>query len=188
MENCDFNVDDEFSKKCRPFYDEYYKTEAFRLVLQKLCLRGRVDIIKTDRDENPLFQKETFLDAIMTLSTGTSIKIDEKAERFRPGDPDYYLDNYCIEVVSNPNAGGKHDGWAYHVGTVIVKLRARVDEKDTPVCMVSRPAVFMISEQFKNEVVRPILKYPSYQNKATGGLFNSRFKVVPISVLECYFP
>jgi hypothetical protein len=179
MINMGFNSDMNFSKKCQPLFDEYYKTELFKSILQKLRLKGKVEIERIDRSENVLFQTEAYLDAIIVLSCGSSLKIDEKV--VRSWKPEY--DQFPIEVWSNPNKGGKHDGSDYHIGTTIIRMP--VDQEGTK--MIAKPIVYNVTNQYIDEVVRNS-NYPARPNKSTDGLYCSGYKYIPRAVFDKYFP
>lgn len=178
--NSDFNIDNNFSSKCN--FDEYYFSENFQKKIQQLYKRGKVEVVKIDRSQSPIFQAENYLDAVISLSTGTCLKIDEKAWRYNPQKPEY-LNNVCVEVVSNPNKDGKHDGWGYHVNTTMCGAHFDVNTFE----MKGEPVIFNINHSFVEEITRNN-EYELKQNKPTNGLYTSSFRVVPRNVIEKYWP
>jgi len=176
MEECSYDKDDKFSKKMHPFFMEYYLSDKFQKQIQQLSKRGKLEVIKVDDCDNPIFQKETYLDCIVNLSNGTSLLIDEKAERHNN-----YIQNFSIEVVSNPS--GKQAGWGYHLGRTILKAHANPLETG----FFDEPMLINITQKFVDEIVRSD-DYPFIPNKATNGLYRSGFRPVPKSVLVRYFP
>jgi hypothetical protein len=181
--NCNYKEDNEWSKKQNHLFDKWYKTEEFAKLLSKLRLKGKVEIKRIDRSENPLFQSMTYLDAVIELSTGSSLLIDEKAMRWKPyldNNPSY-ANNFAVEVCSNPT--GKKDGWAYHEGIVVVHARINKDETG----FYNSPLVYRISQNFINDIVRG-KKFETNIAPKTNGLYNSIYKWVPREELEVYWP
>lgn len=181
-ETASFNADKAFSATQQRHFDAYYQSQPFKALLRKLRLKGSVDVTRIDRSENPLFQIETHLDAIITLSCGSALKIDEKSRRYESWSK-YDSSDWPVEVVSNPNRNGKHDGWGYHNGTTMVcgrlnQLRNGFNEP---------PLVFNVTHKFIDEITRND-DYRLCFNKKTGGLYASAFRLVPRSVLEEYWP
>jgi hypothetical protein len=171
-----FYKDKKFSEKeeFKKSFDEFYNSDYFKWKLQKLRKKGKVEIVSIDRSNNPLFQKITNLDAIIQLSTGSALLIDEKIGRF------FNDGKFAVEVVSNPN--GKRDGWGYHIGLTIVHAISNKEQNG----FITRPIVYMISEKFINDIVRNNT-YTIRFNKSTNGLYRSMFKWIPYDVLEQYW-
>jgi len=181
----DFNNDRQWSKQFDSLWDSFYKSDGFKQLLAKMRLKGSVAVKSIDRSENELFQKESYLDAVISLSTGSSLLCDEKNLRYpkRINEFPTCANSFPVEVCSNPNAGGKHDGWAYHIGTTICMVYIDMYDSDFFV----PPVVFTISQRFIDEVVRnnDIKTIPS---NSTNGLYHSVCKWVPRNVLEKYWP
>lgn len=181
--NCNYKEDNNWSRKQNHLFDEWYKTKEFADLLSKLRLKGKVEIKRIDRSENPLFQSMTYLDAVVELSTGSSLLIDEKAMRWKPyleTKPEY-ANNFAVEVCSNPN--GKKDGWAYHEGIVVVHARINKDETG----FFNQPLVYRINQDFINNVVRG-KRFDTNFAPNTNGLYASLYKWVPREELEVYWP
>lgn len=136
---------------------------------------GRVMITSIDTSDNELFQKETYLDCIVGLNTGSSLRIDFKLNRYDSG-----LPNYPVEFVSNP--GGKPDGWGYHEGITIIHFKIDELAGKTP----EEPVVYTIDRDFINNVTRNQF-YGNFSSPSTDGLYTSRFRSVPRQVLEKYW-
>ena len=185
MEQCSYEQDKIWSETFNDDWDNYYKSVIFFNLLQKLRKRGKVEITNIDRDDNPIFQKETYLDVVLSLSTGSSLLIDEKMLRYPRRILEFpdNINQFPIEVCSNPNAGGKHDGWGYHIGTTIVMVHA------TPLgdAFVDDPVVFTITQKFVDDVVRNN-NYPTFPVRSTNGLYRSVCKWISRRVLDDYFP
>ena len=190
MSNTTFERDDAFSKRCQDTgaFDAYYKSDEFKAVLQKLRKRGDVSIVKIEKkgySENHLFQAQSHLDLIIELNCGTTLNIDEKAESIYEGSPESWYDNFAIELVSNPNAGYAHDGWAYHEGTVVVKMKFLVKPDDVerkPIKQVGRPCVFRCGRLLVDDVQKNPSRY--IPNKKTNGLYPSGYKWIARPDLE----
>ncbi|HUV72209.1 MAG TPA: hypothetical protein VMW25_04315 [Clostridia bacterium] len=184
MTECDFNKDLEKSKKFEKCWDEWYQSQDFYGRLQKMRLKGKVEILKVDRSDNELFQKMSYLDTVITLSTGSALLIDEKVTGWKPE----FKGDFLVEVWSNPNKGGKSDGWGYHVGTTIAQ--AKVDF-ETVSFVGEPPVLYTITTGFIDNVTREIgfeKKYRCYVNASTGGLYKSGFGPIKRNVLEAYWP
>lgn len=176
----DFNTDKTFAEKCGSAWMKYYESKEFLNKIQSLSKRGKIKIVKIDRSENPLFQAETYLDAIIVLSNGSSLAIDEKCLRYKETSN---LDEGIVELWSNPNKDGKHNGWGYHRGIVIVQSYFDPITYE----MKREPSVFRIDEKFVNEVTRNDI-YTVKVNRPTNGFYRSGYKWIPRKVLEAYWP
>lgn len=183
----DFYTEVKRSQYFQPYWNEFYKSQYFYDVLQRIRKKGKVEILNIDRSENPLFQSETYLDAVISLSTGTSIRIDEKTPRYAlryNGDFAVIKNMYPVEVWSNPT--GKKDGWGYHIGTTICQTYA--SPLDDCFCVERPPVIYTISQNFVDNVIRNP-DFPSRPNsRTTNNLYRSGYKWVPRKILEGYFP
>ena len=183
MAECNFHKDKEFSEKFNSCWDKWYQSEEFYNKLQLLRKKGKVKILKIDRCDNPIFQKMSYLDTIITLSTGSALLIDEKVTNWIPR----FKGQWPVELFSNPTKYGKSDGWGYHVGTTMVQ--AKVD-KETNSFIGETPIIYTITQDFVDNVTRQIKKdgkYFLHINASTGGLYNSGFGAIPRNILESYW-
>jgi hypothetical protein len=181
IELSDFRKDLKFSEKFVEHWDQFYKSKDFYSTLQKIRRKGEVKIKKIDRSGNTLFQKETHLDTIIQLSTGSSLLVDEKVLRYPMHDD--WLNTFPVEVCCNPNNGGKRDGWGYHIGVTICMAFSDPFEAG----FFTPPVVYTISNKFIDEVVRNNT-YEAKQSRSTDGLYQSTCKFIPRNVLKKYFP
>jgi len=173
-------------KEFKVAFDYFYKSKEFLELLKMMRKRGIVEPAgEWKRKDDPKFielaQDIMGIDVIMPLSCGGNLQIDEKVSRHTAW-ANHQLE-YPVEVVCNPNKGGKHDGWGYHDGIVIIHARSNPAEDG----FVGTPLVYRISEKFINEVIRN-KKYKVRINAATDGLYQSGFIYVPTIVLRGYWP
>ena len=181
MEQCSFYDDLEKSKKFEKNWDEWYQSDDFYERLQKMRKKGKVEILNIDRSDNELFQKMSYLDTVITLSTGSALLIDEKVRKWIPN----FKGEFPVELWSNPNKGGKPDGWGYHVG--VTMAQAKVDF-ETVSFVGESPVIYTITQDFENNVTRQIgKKYRKIINSSTNGLYSSGFGPIPRKILESYW-
>ena len=180
----DFKTDLEWSKSFTDQWDNFYKSKHFELLLQKMRRKKNIKIVNIDHSDNILFQKETHLDTVVALSSGSSLLIDEKVLRYPKNILRYpsCINEFPIEVCCNPNTGGKHDGWGYHIGITICMVYTTLDN-----LFLNEPVVFTISNRFINEIVRNDV-FHAIPSKSTGGLYSSICKWIPRNILKEYFP
>jgi len=195
--NSDFKTEMVRSKYFSPFWKQYYESDTFHDIIKKLHLRGDVRVVNIDQSENEIFQKEAYLDSIIALSSGTSLKMDEKTNRHgimikygygyeSGGDYGINHDMFPVEVWSNPNKDGKHDGWGYHIGTTIAQTYANYS--DDGFMPNFNPVVYTITSKFVDDVIRNETFSCIPNTKTTNNLYRSGYKWVPRKILEDYFP
>lgn len=183
MNRTNFNEDVSFADRCKLLWESYLESKEFIEKLQALRKKGKVEVSNIDYSENLLFQRETYLDAIISLNVGSSLLIDFKS--LRPNLWRKKEDVFPVEVVSNPTKFGKSDGWGYHEGLVI--LQGMVDDAKKPTEFIMKPVVYRITHKFIEEVVRND-KWQYHPNWSTNGLYQSGFRNIPRYILNQYFP
>jgi hypothetical protein len=175
MKSSNYGADINWAKTYEPLMYSFIDSNAFRLKLQRLRRKGTVSVSKVLKSDNLEFQSDEFIDCVVVLNTGSSLKVDFKVNRYNSNYP-----GYVVEFLSN--AKGKSDGWGYHEGTTIIHAKV-IDEKH---CFIEEPVVYTIDRDFINDVTRNP-EYGNYASPSTNNLYVSRFRSVPRTILEKYW-
>ncbi len=177
MAEANWNNDKQLSDKMKNDFDKFYLSETFKEKYIKPLYKINKNIFVTEisRSENLKLQIGVQCDAVLKLSNGNRILIDDKTRRWHYRN----FDDWCIEVVSNSTK--KTDGWGYKEGIVI--CFGQINEEETG--LVGEPWCFKISQNFINEIVRdPIYRTVPVKNP----YYWTINKLVPKKVLEAYYP
>jgi len=170
----DFKEDLKFSEtpSFRKAYDNFYMSDTFKEKYLAGMYKTRIPTVKEIiRSRDMLLQKGVGIDAIVVLTNGTSLPIDEKTDRHIHSDSE----NIFLEIMSNPNSEYQTEGWAYHRGRYISYSCSNKDKSG----LCYEPVFFFIDDNFINQFNRN-KKYPTIPcRKKTNGLYGSIGKLVP---------
>lgn len=179
METCDFWKDLEFSENPAFWvdYDIFYESDFFREKFLSIMYRRKVPTVtKIIRSKDILMQKGAGIDALIALSNGTTLLIDEKTDRHIHA----HSPNIFLEIMSNPSSEYQTEGWAYHRG----RYFSYSCSNETESGLFYRPVFFFIDEGFINAFNRNS-KYRTVPcKKLTNGLYCSIGKIIPRKDIE----
>ncbi len=158
-------------------YDNFYKSRAFKKKYLSKMYKSKVpDVVEIIRSDELLMQQDAGIDALIKLSNGTRLPVDEKTDKPR------YINspNIVLEIMSNPKY--QTEGWGYHRGRYISYSCSNENEDG----LSKEPILFFIDENFINTFNRNPKYKTTIISKKTNGLYSSLIKLIPRNHIFLY--
>jgi hypothetical protein len=140
--NKKFEENKEFSEKCRPLSDKYYKNEHdfSRFLRDHTSINRNRKVIDVKRFDDYSFQAVANKDVQLTFEGGNSIAFDEKNDKEHRKTGNVFLE--CI------NDKRKYS-WATKEGNYIIYNLVETNELGDPI-KIKESFVFQVTKDFKN--------------------------------------